>query len=134
MPPVTQVQRSLPALEDVLPQRRDLFYGGAWHKPFGGYTETINPGTGQSLGKVAEANREDVDAAVKAARVGFEGWRNTKPFEKSAYMRRFADVIRSNAEELALLDAANCGNPVTPMLKDAYDGAQYVDFFCRADH
>jgi betaine-aldehyde dehydrogenase len=129
MPSTNQVQKALPALSDVLPERRDLFYGGAWHKPLGGYVETISPGTGESLGQVAEANREDVDAAVKAAHAGFKEWRNTKPFEKSAYMRRFADVIRNNAQEFALLDAANCGNPVTPMLKDAYDGAQYVDFF-----
>ena len=37
--------------------------------------------------------------------------------------------MRDHAAELAMLDAANCGNPVTPMLKDVYDGAQYVDFF-----
>jgi betaine-aldehyde dehydrogenase len=122
-------QVSVPALAAALPQKRDLFYGGAWHVPQGGYTDTISPGTGELLGPVAEASRADVDAAVAAAHEGFLAWRETKPFERTTYLRRFAQAMRDHADELALLDAANCGNPVTPMLKDVYDGAQYIDFF-----
>jgi hypothetical protein len=33
-----------PKFADVLPKRRDLYYGGKWQKP-GGYSETINPAT-----------------------------------------------------------------------------------------
>lgn len=120
---------SAPGLADALPAKRDLFYGGAWHTPKGGYSDTFSPGTGENLGPVAEANTADVEAAVAAAHAGFLEWRKTKPFERTAYLRRIADAMRAHAEELALLDSANCGNPVTPMLKDVYDGAQYVDFF-----
>ena len=35
----------------------------------------------------------------------------------------------AHAEELALLDAANCGNPVKAMIRDGYDGPDYIDFF-----
>lgn len=118
-----------PGLAEALPARRDLFYGGAWHKPAGGYADTFNPGTGENMGPVAEANTADVDAAVAAAHAGFLAWRETKPFERTAYLRKLADAMRAHAKELALLDSANCGNPLTPMLKDVYDGAQYVDFF-----
>ena len=45
-----------------LPTHRDLYYGGAWHKPQGGYAETINPATGESLGNAPNANAADVDA------------------------------------------------------------------------
>ena len=34
------------SLKNVLPAHRDLYYGGAWHEPHGGYLETFNPATG----------------------------------------------------------------------------------------
>ena len=64
-------QISFPTLEASLPKRRELFYGGGWHKAQGGYVDTISPGTGENLGRVAEANRADVDQAVEAAYRGF---------------------------------------------------------------
>ena len=116
-------------LADALPVKRDLFYGGAWHKPAAGYLDTFSPGSGDNLGPVAQANAADVDAAVVAAHAGFLEWRKTKPFDRTALLRKLANAMRAHAKELALLDAANCGNPVTPMLKDVFDGAQYIDFF-----
>ena len=66
----------------LLPTHRDLYYGGAWHTPLGGYLDTHNPATGESLGPCAEANAQDVDAAVRAAHAGFAVWRKFKPLER----------------------------------------------------
>jgi betaine-aldehyde dehydrogenase len=44
-------------------------------------------------------------------------------------MRKLAEVLHEHAEELALLDAANCGNPVNAMVRDVHDGAEYIDYF-----
>src|SRR6185312_8631639 len=47
-----------------LPKNRGTYYGGAWHEPKAGrFVDTISPGTGQSLGKVADSGAEDIDAA-----------------------------------------------------------------------
>src|SRR6202011_5797529 len=52
-----------------LPEHRSCYYGGAWHAPLSGReADTINPGTGEILGKVADAGAADVDAAVKGAK------------------------------------------------------------------
>jgi betaine-aldehyde dehydrogenase len=118
-----------PKVAAVLPTRRDLFYGGAWQQPRGGYVDTLNPGTGESLGPVAEANAADVDAAVNAAHAGFRLWRQALPLDRARALRQIAAVIRAHAEELALIDAANCGNPVAAMVRDAEDGADTIDFF-----
>ncbi len=120
---------SVPALAAALPRQRDLFYGGGWHSPTGEYAEVFSPGNGENLGPVAQASAVDVDAAIGAAHEGYRKWRLTTPFERTGYLRRLAEAMRAHAHELALIDAANCGNPLTPMLKDVYDGAQYVDFF-----
>ncbi len=58
--------KSLSTQAVVLPEHRSIYYGGTWHEPKSGrYVETINPATGQSLGKVADASAADGDAAVE---------------------------------------------------------------------
>jgi betaine-aldehyde dehydrogenase len=116
-------------ISNILPNRRDLYYGGVWKKPAGGYLDTINPATGESLGPCAEANAADVDAAVKAAHAAFKEWRKAKPLERAAMLRKVAAVLRSNAAELAMLDAANCGNPIREMLSDAAVAATQIEYY-----
>lgn len=110
--------------------QRDLYYGGKWHAPISGErAEVANPATGASLGKVAWAGREDVDAAVAAAVAGFKEWRRTKPVERAAILRAAAEVIRKHAEEIALIDATDCGGPFKRMIRDSEGGALAFDFF-----
>jgi betaine-aldehyde dehydrogenase len=113
-----------------LPTHRDAFYGGEWHKPkSGAYFETVNPGTGESLGPVADCGAADVDAAIQAAKQAFEGWRNTPPLERARLLKRIANVLRENADELAMIDAADCGNPVHEMVADAGFAAAQIEFY-----
>ncbi len=113
-----------------LPANRGVYYGGAWHEPASGrFEETLNPSTGASLGCVAVGNAADVDAAVAAARRGFAEWRDVVPLERARILRQIAVVLRKHAPELALIDAANCGNPVREMVNDAAVAAAQLDFF-----
>src|ERR1700678_1937192 len=122
--------KSLKAEPLHLPDHRDAFYGGAWHAPKSGrHVDSINPGTGESLGPVAECGAEDIDAAVGAAKKAFDGWRNTPPLERARLLKRVANVLRERAEELALIDAADCGNPVSEMVMDATIAAAMIDFY-----
>ena len=114
----------------AMPRQRSLYYGGAWHEPQSGrYADTFNPGTGEVLCSVADADARDVAAAVAAARAAFPGWRDTPPLERAKVLRRVAQVLRENAEELALIDAGNCGNPVREMISDANVAAAQIEFF-----
>ena len=118
------------ALALRLPAHRGAFYGGAWHDPASGaFAETWNPSSGESLGRVAVGGAADVDAAVAAAKRGFLEWRAIVPLERARILRRLAQLLRENAGELALIDAANCGNPVREMASDAMVAAAQIDFF-----
>jgi betaine-aldehyde dehydrogenase len=109
---------------------RDLYYGGAWHAPIAGrYAQLTSPGSGASLGQVAEAGAADVDRAVAAAKLGFAEWRRVIPLERAKILRRIAEILRKHGEELALIDAADCGNPVREMIGDAAIAAAQVEFF-----
>jgi betaine-aldehyde dehydrogenase len=117
-----------PVYQDVLPVHRDLFYGGTWHPPHGGYQDTFDPSTGASLGRCAEADAHDVDAAVAAAADAFAAWRSARPLERAAVLRRIAAILREHADELALLDALNGGNPVAEMGRDVRAAAAQLDY------
>lgn len=113
----------------LLPQHRDLYYGGAWHVPQGGYQDTLNPATGESLGPVADANAADVQRAYEAAQAAFEPWRRLQPLERAGLLRKVAAVLREHAFELAMIDAANCGNPIREMQRDAVIAATQIEYF-----
>lgn len=116
--------------EPRLPDRRSIYYGNEWHEPLGGqYRETFDPGRGVSLGTVADAHADDVGRAVAAARKGFLEWRDVVPLERARILKEIARILRQNARELATIDAANCGNPVSEMIGDANVAAAQMEFF-----
>jgi betaine-aldehyde dehydrogenase len=116
--------------ERVLPAHRDLYYGGAWHPPVSGrYVETLDPAEDAPLAAVAEADAADVDAAVRAAHAAFPAWRAQKPQQRAEAMRAAAAILRANAEELAMLDALDTGNPVAEMVADARVAAGAHEYF-----
>ena len=118
----------------VLPSRRDLYYGGAWHTPHGGYAATYNPANQDDLGLVAVADSRDVAAAVAAADRAFVHWRQVKPLERATALRALAARVRACADEFAMIDAINCGNPVREMSKDAVIAAAQIDYYAGLVH
>lgn len=114
----------------VLPVQRGQFYGGTWHHtPQAQRLASINPCTGEVLAEVEMASAADVDAAVASAQGAFKAWAATPPLVRARCLREAAARIRANAADLALLDAADCGNPVKAMLFDAEIAATQLEYF-----
>jgi len=114
----------------ALPTQRGLFYDGRWHEPLSGLqARSANPATQQDLGAYAVAGPADVDAAVRSAVAAAPGWRDIAPLERGALLRRAAAIVREHAWELALIDAADCGNPVRQMRDDAVIAATQLEYF-----
>ncbi|KAL2014194.1 hypothetical protein VTN00DRAFT_1719 [Thermoascus crustaceus] len=91
--------------------------------------ETFNPGNGKIITRVAQAGASDVDTAVQSAHEAFQGWSSTPSSQRAAYLRKAADVLLQHAEELAMVDALNTGNPVAEMLSDAKVAAANLEYF-----
>ena len=114
----------------ILPGRRQLFYGGAWHDPLSGeYADTINPAYDEVITQAPVAGETDVDAAVRAAQAAFSAWAATPPQQRAAFLRRAAAILREHAEPLALLDSLNNGNPVSALKADAGFAADGMEYF-----
>jgi len=119
----------LPLVRDILPKHRQLYYGGGWHEPRGGYAETTCPATGESLGGWADADASDVDAAVEAAQAAAGAWRDLKPMERAMLLKRAAEIVRANVDELALIDAVDNGNPIASLRGDVLAAAAMIEFY-----
>ncbi|HEY6202784.1 MAG TPA: aldehyde dehydrogenase family protein [Candidatus Limnocylindria bacterium] len=95
-------------------ERYGLFIGGKFVEPLSGerYT-TIDPAREAPLSEVAQANKADVDRAVKAARGAFDGtWSKLRPSERAKYLFRIARILQERAREFAVLESLNGGKPI----------------------
>ncbi|MGX9936601.1 aldehyde dehydrogenase family protein [Advenella kashmirensis] len=76
--------------------------------------DTVNPATGKTIARLARGNAEDINSAVNAARVAFEGpWRNWTPYQRQALLYRVHDLIDKHFDELALLETLDMGAPLS---------------------
>ena len=100
-------------------QPKKLFIGGKWVDSSSGKTfETRDPATGDVLAHVAEANAEDIDRAVAAARTSFERgtWRELPPAERAKALWKVGDMIEERANEFAQLETLDNGMPINDAL------------------
>ena len=87
--------------------------GGELVAAGGGATfETLNPATGEVLGRAADATGADLDAALDAARAAFDAgdWARD-PALRAHCLRQLRDVLQDHAEELRALTIAEVGAP-----------------------
>ncbi|XP_028774063.1 aldehyde dehydrogenase family 2 member C4-like [Neltuma alba] len=93
-----------------------LFINGQFLDSISGRAfETVDPRTEEVITEVAEGTEEDVDLAVKAARVAFDSgpWPRMTGSERAKIMMRWADLIEENLEEIAALDTIDGGKLYT---------------------
>lgn len=92
--------------------RYELFINGKFVKPSSKkYFSTINPATEEKLSEIAEANENDVDKAVKAARKAFHSWSKIPATERAKYLYRIARMIQERAREFAVIETLDGGKP-----------------------
>ncbi len=102
-------------VEKFLQGTKKLYINGQFVESKSGKTfNSYNPATGEVLATVYEAQAEDIDEAVKAARKAFdEGpWSKMNPAERSRLMYKLADLMEENKEELAQLETLDNGKPI----------------------
>jgi betaine-aldehyde dehydrogenase len=89
-----------------------LLIDGQWRDSSDGGTRTIRcPADGSEVGVVPEATAADAEAAVRAARRAFdEGpWPGTPAPERAALLRRVADRLVAEKDEVARLESLDTG-------------------------
>lgn len=81
--------------------KQTLYYDGAWQDAHStDYDEVINPTTEEVIGKVVNANEEDVNKAVASAKAAFEEWNTTAPDKRAEYVQKILQGITDRKDEL----------------------------------
>ncbi|WP_096438811.1 aldehyde dehydrogenase family protein [Alteribacter populi] len=114
-----------PKVKKFLEGKKELFINGEFVPSSSGREfEVYNPATEEVLANVSEAQADDIDKAVSAARVAFEEgeWPKLSAAERSHLIYKFADLIEKNREELAQLESLDNGKPYSVALADDIDG------------
>jgi len=76
--------------------------------------ETVNPATGKTIARIAEADAADVDLAVKAANDAFKlgaPWRKADANQRGHLLNRLASLIERDAAYIAALESLDNGKP-----------------------
>jgi betaine-aldehyde dehydrogenase len=96
---------------------KTIHAGGEWLEAASGATrEIIDPADALPFAVVAEGDEKDTDIAVAAARAAFAGgegaWPRTPVTERAALLRRVADLLVRDREQLGLLESRDAGKTV----------------------
>src|SRR5690606_21765499 len=105
---------------------------GRWQASSGGETfETVSPLDGAVLGTVASSEAADVAAAAESCQRAFDSWRRIPATERKALLLTLADLIERDAEQIALLEVIDAGQPLRFMRQAAARGAENFRFFAE---
>jgi aldehyde dehydrogenase (NAD+) len=107
------------------------FIGNQWIAPATGATlPMIDPSDGKPFAAIAFGTADDIDRAVTAAQRARDGaWGKLAPAEKGRLLAMLSRSIQDHADELALLEARDCGKPLTQARADVAACARYFEFY-----
>lgn len=121
-------------IEKYLTRFRETVSGhyidGKFLTPEGAETfDNLTPADKSVLGKVVMGTSQDVDSACRAAQSAFHDWKNMAGKERKKLLHKLADEIENRAEEIAIVESMDCGQPIRYMRQAAVRGAANFRFF-----
>lgn len=91
----------------------------------------LNPATGEAMGSVALVGDEVLQQALAAVQRGFETWRATSAYERSATLRRAVGLIRERREAIARLMTLEQGKPLSEALGEVGTSADNIEWMAE---
>ncbi len=90
-----------------------------------------DPSTEEVIAQVPDANADDVNRAVAAAKAAFEEgpWATTTAQERGRVLFRLAEKVRQNLPMLAELECRNSGKPIVEAEYDINDAATCFEYY-----
>ena len=92
---------------------------------------TVNPATGERLAEYPAFSDAEVDAALDRAAAAQAGWAALPYAERAAVLRRAAEVLRAEAEDLALLVTREMGKPLAEARAEVEKCATACDYYAE---
>lgn len=109
-----------------------LLINNEWRDARGGKTiDVIDPATEEVIGKIARAEKADLEEAATSVAKGFEIWSATSPFDRAKLMRKAASLLRERVDNIAWLMTREQGKTLEQAKMETLGAADTIDWFAE---
>lgn len=131
---MTDLTENLKKLDGYLARFRDngilnIINGRDAAGSTGATFDTHSPTDESLICSVARGSVDDIDRAAKAAKAAFPAWRDMPATDRKKILHKIADAIVARADEIALCESWDTGQPLRFMSKAAIRGAENFRYF-----
>ena len=127
---MSETASALPALNDASLLRTAGLIDGEW-VPGSSALRVHNPADGGFLAEVAGHGAEQAQAAMAAAEKALPAWRARSARDRGLMLSRWAQALRSNAEDLARIMTAEQGKPLAEAKGEVAYAASFLDWYAE---
>ena len=106
------------------------YVDGEWVESQGELKDVTNPATGQVIGKVPISTKEEIQAAVEAAKAAFPDWRRTTPLARTRCLFRLKELMEENFEEISRIQTQEHGKTIDESRGESRRGIENVEVAC----
>lgn len=112
--------------------RSQCYINGQWVAANSGKTLTIhNPANGEQIAQVPACGAEETRQAIAAAEAAWPAWRALTAVQRGRILRRWADLMLANQDDLALIMTAEQGKPLAEAKGEIAYAASFLEWFAE---
>ena len=116
--------------KELLKQR--AFVDGRWIEADDGRTVTIaNPANGSVVGTVPMLGASETRRAIDAAAAALPAWARLTAKDRAVILRRFADLMLANVDDLAVIMTSEQGKPLAEARGEVAYAASFIEWFAE---
>jgi succinate-semialdehyde dehydrogenase/glutarate-semialdehyde dehydrogenase len=132
MPPDTLTPSAKLPLKDSALLKQQCYIDGRWSDADAGTTRDVsNPATGARIGAVPLMGAAEARRAIEAADKAWPAWRDKTAKERSAILRKWAELQLAHIDDLALIMTSEQGKPLAEARGEITIGAAYTEWFAE---
>jgi len=106
------------------------YINGEWVGSKGEIRDVVNPATCQTIARVPISTKEEIDAAVEAAKAAFPDWRRTTPVARSRCLFRLKQLMEEHFEEVSRVQTQEHGKTIDESRGETRRGIENVEVAC----
>lgn len=106
------------------------YINGEWVESKGEIKDVVNPAKCETIAKVPISTKDEIDAAVEAAKEAFPDWRRTTPLARSRFLFRLKELMEENFEEISRIQTQEHGKTIDESRGESRRGIENVEVAC----
>jgi succinate-semialdehyde dehydrogenase/glutarate-semialdehyde dehydrogenase len=119
-------------LDDTSLLKQDAWIAGRWSTAADGRRIAIhNPANGSVVGEVPMMGAAETKLAIEAAAEALPMWSRKTAKERAVILRRFADLMIANTNDLAIIMTAEQGKPLAESKGEIAYAASFIEWFAE---